>query len=179
MVIWSSGFMVLWSIWSPGNLVIWPSGHLVIWSFPIFVKTLLFLWNTWMICAHSESCFGDLIEQSGYLVFFCTRKKKPVLIITLISLSRMWRQTWPNSQSVPSALSLNKFVCKRRYSECSRGLHIVGVCWHPVANPCLKDVKLHVASKLEGGDFRPSLATSLCHLQVGTMPLRQNDGILR
>ena len=21
-----------------------------------------------MICAHSESCFGDLIEQSGYLV---------------------------------------------------------------------------------------------------------------
>ena len=74
LVIWSSGFLVIWSsghlvIWSSGHLVTWSSGHLVIWLCPIFIKTVLFLWNTWIICAHIESCFGDLIEQSGYLVF--------------------------------------------------------------------------------------------------------------
>ena len=56
-------------IWSSGHLVTWSSGHMVIWSFPIFWQTVLFLWNTRIICAHSESCFGDLIKQSGYLVF--------------------------------------------------------------------------------------------------------------
>ena len=98
MVIWSSGNLVIgsivvWSIlswdqyghlvnmvichmssghrvtWSPGHLVILSSGLLVIWSFPILWNPVLFLWNTWIICAHSESCFGDLIEQSGYLVW--------------------------------------------------------------------------------------------------------------
>ena len=64
-VIWSSGHLV---IVSSGHLVILSSGFLVIWSFPILWKTVLFLWNTWIICGYSESCFGDLIEQSGYLV---------------------------------------------------------------------------------------------------------------
>ena len=65
-VIWSSGHLV---IWSSGQYFIWSSGFLVIWSFPILWKTLLFWWNTWIICGYSESCFGDLIEQSGYLVY--------------------------------------------------------------------------------------------------------------
>ena len=94
LIIQSSGHLVIWSslhlvilsydhlvIWwygqygylvirSSGHQVICSSAHLVIWSFPILWKTVLFLWNTWMICAHSESCFGDLIEQSGYLVLW-------------------------------------------------------------------------------------------------------------
>ena len=64
-VIWSSGHLV---IVSSGHLVILSSGLLVIWSFPILWNPVLFLWNTWIIIAHSESCFGDIIEQSGYLV---------------------------------------------------------------------------------------------------------------
>ena len=85
LIIWSSGHhfiwspchLIIWSIWSSGHLVnlssghlvIWSSGHLVIWSFTILWKTVLFFWNTGIICPHSESCFGDLIEQSGYLVY--------------------------------------------------------------------------------------------------------------
>ena len=57
----SSGHLV---IRSSGHLVTCSSVHLIIGSFPILWKSVLFLWNT-----HSESCFGDLIEQSGYLVF--------------------------------------------------------------------------------------------------------------
>ena len=72
-VFWSSGHLIIWSsshwvIWSPSHQVIWSSGHLVIWLFTILWKTVLFLWTTWIICVHTESCFGDLIEQSGYLV---------------------------------------------------------------------------------------------------------------
>ena len=78
LVIWWSGNLVLWAICLSGDMVIWSKfylvigfyGHLVIWLLTILWKTLLFLWNTWLICAHSESCFGDLIEQSGYLVVF-------------------------------------------------------------------------------------------------------------
>jgi len=62
--------MVILSSGQSGHLVIWSSGHLVIWSFTILWKTVLFFWNTGIICTHNESCFGDLIEQSGYLVFF-------------------------------------------------------------------------------------------------------------
>jgi len=61
----SSGHLV---IRSSGYLVTCSSVHLVIRSFPILWKTVLFLWNTLIISTHSESCFGDLIEQSGYLV---------------------------------------------------------------------------------------------------------------
>ena len=68
MIIWSSGNLVIWSIWLSGHLVIWSICHLVIWSFPILWKTVLLFWNTWIICAHCASCFGDLIEHSGYLV---------------------------------------------------------------------------------------------------------------
>ena len=77
-VIWSSGHLV---IVSSGHLVILLSGLLVIWSFPILWNPVLFLWNTWIICAHSESCFGDLIEQSGYLVIFMKK-----IYISLIGL---------------------------------------------------------------------------------------------
>ena len=83
LVIRTSGYLVIWSICLSGHLVVWfsshrvigSSGHLVLWSFIILWKTLLFLWNTWKLCAHSESCFGDLIEQSGYLVgLFCSNQ---------------------------------------------------------------------------------------------------------
>ena len=102
LVIWSSGHLVIWSssqcgylvicsichmssghlvIVSSGHLVILSSGLLVIWSFPILWNPVLFLLNTWIICAHSESCFGDLIEQSGYLVccnFFASAPPLPM-----------------------------------------------------------------------------------------------------
>ena len=78
-VIWSSNHLVIWSslhlvIWSLLHLVILWSNHLVIWSTGYLVDIIIwssgqyFIWSSGIICAHSESFFGDLIEQSGYLV---------------------------------------------------------------------------------------------------------------
>ena len=58
---------------SIGHLVIWSSGHRVIESSAhLVVSNILtdctILMEHRIICALSESCFGDLIEQSGYLV---------------------------------------------------------------------------------------------------------------
>ena len=91
LVIWSYGNLIIWSsnhlvnmvILSSDYLVIWSCGHLVnmvIWSFGqyghLFNSNILkdhtilmeHLSQQWIICALSDSCFGDLIEQSGYLV---------------------------------------------------------------------------------------------------------------
>ena len=47
------------------NMVIWSSGRFQYCErlYIVYYKSAL-----WIICAQSESCFGDLIEQSSYLV---------------------------------------------------------------------------------------------------------------
>ena len=135
LVIWSSGHLVIWSssqcgylvicsichmssghlvIVSSGHLVILSSGLLVIWSFPILWNPVLFLWNTWIIIAHSESCFGDIIEQSGYLVcciflrwiflhciflhcILCALRSTSTSIINSLQKDFSWRKEKTNS----------------------------------------------------------------------------------
>ena len=72
---------------------------------------------------------------------------------------------------------------------CSRGLHIVGVCLQPVANPCLQVVlgkhlqvmgkHLQVVGKLKLFRQSTGLESYFCQLQEKTMLLVQNDGIRR
>ena len=57
--------MVILSSGQSGHLVIWSSGDLVVYNIVKDCTILLEHWNNLHPC---ESCFGDLIEQSGYLV---------------------------------------------------------------------------------------------------------------
>ena len=100
------------------------SGHLIIWWITILWKTVIFLWNTWIICAHSESCFGDLIEQSGYLVVIMSETALLLLIGSELQTQTSLTQIIPTSET-----SLLNSLCSSSLPWMTQVCFLAGVGW--------------------------------------------------